>query len=377
VACPACGTDLRADAKFCDECGAALSRTGGAAEYKQVTVLFADVVHSMDIAAVVGAERLRELMSELFDRCSEVVQRYGGRVSQFTGDGIMAVFGAPVSMEDHPSRACLAALDIQKQAQELAAGVQRRDGIDLRLRVGLNSGEVIAGELGSRAHSYATVGDQVGFAQRMESVAPPGGVMLSESTARLVQGVAELGKPLQVRIKGVDAPVPARLLLSMRAERRPMASRLSTLVGREWELAALTAMLNRSIGGRGSIASVVGLPGIGKSRLVAEMVALARGRGIPVWSTYCESHTTDVPFLAANRLLRSAFAIDGLGDEAARAKVRGQAPDADIADLTLMFDELGIRDPADALPDIAPEARRRRLTATVRPCWHVRTLLCT
>ncbi|MDT5334018.1 MAG: hypothetical protein QOF31_5315, partial [Mycobacterium sp.] len=314
VACSDCGTDLRADAKFCDECGAPVSHAS-AAEYKQVTVLFADVVHSMDIAAAVGSERLRELMSELLDRFSVVVQRYGGTVNQFTGDGIMAVFGAPRALEDHASRACLAASDIQKQAQELAADVQRRDGINLRLRVGLNSGEVIAGEIGSRGHSYTTVGDQVGMAQRMESVAPAGGVMLSESTARLVEGVAELGEPQQVRIKGADVPVPARTLLSMRVQRGPMASRVSTLVGREWELSALTAMLDRSIGGRGCIASVVGPPGIGKSRLVAEMAALAERRGVPVYSTYCESHTSDVPFQTANRLLRSGFGVEGLDAE--------------------------------------------------------------
>src|SRR6266404_3973642 len=116
VACPACGTGLlRGDAKFCDECGAHVSQAK-AAEYKQVTVLFADVVHSMDIAAAVGPERLRELMSEVLDRSTAVVERYGGTVSQFTGDGIMAFFGAPISLEDHAIRACLAALDIQRQA---------------------------------------------------------------------------------------------------------------------------------------------------------------------------------------------------------------------------------------------------------------------
>src|SRR5262245_30418538 len=117
VACSACGTDLRADAKFCDECGAAISRIGEAAEYKQVTVLFVDVVQSMDIATAVGSERMRELMSELLDLCSAVVVRYGGCVNQFTGDGVMAVFGAPVSLEDHASRACLAALDIQRRVE--------------------------------------------------------------------------------------------------------------------------------------------------------------------------------------------------------------------------------------------------------------------
>ena len=160
VACPACGTELRDHAKFCDECGAPLTKAANVAEYKQVTVLFADVVRSMDIAAAIGPERLREIMSDLFDRCSEVVQQYGGTLDKFTGDGAMAIFGAPVSLEDHAIRACVAALDVQKQVRDLAVDVQQRDGIDLALRVGLNSGEVIAGEVGSRGHSYTTIGDQ-------------------------------------------------------------------------------------------------------------------------------------------------------------------------------------------------------------------------
>ena len=191
------------------------SRARHAAEYKQVTVLFADVVHSMDIAAAVGAERLREIMAELVDRCAAVVQRYGGTVDKFTGDGIMAVFGAPVALEDHAFRACLAALGIQEEAKRLAVEVERRDGVDLQLRVGLNSGQVIAGEIGSGPLGYTAIGEQVGMAQRMESVAPPGGVMLSESTARLVEDAAVLGEPELVHIKGADDPVPARRLLAI------------------------------------------------------------------------------------------------------------------------------------------------------------------
>ena len=110
TACRTCGTELREGARFCDGCGAPVTAHETHAEYKQVTVLFADVVHSMDIAAAVGAERLREIMAELADRCAAVVQRYGGTVDKFTGDGIMAVFGAPVALEDHAVRACLAAL---------------------------------------------------------------------------------------------------------------------------------------------------------------------------------------------------------------------------------------------------------------------------
>ena len=133
-------------------------------------------------------------MTDLVDRASAVVQRYGGTVDKFTGDGIMAVFGAPVALEDHAFRACLAALGIQEEAERLAADVESRDGVDLRLRVGLNSGQVIAGEIGSGALGYTAIGEQVGMAQRMESVAPPGGVMLSESTARLVEARRRPGR---------------------------------------------------------------------------------------------------------------------------------------------------------------------------------------
>ena len=185
--CSACGTDLRAGARFCDACGASLASTSSGAEYKQVTVLFADVVHSMMLAAAVGSERLREVMSALFDCATASVTRYGGTVDKFTGDGIMAVFGAPVTLEDHAFRACLAALDLQRETERLTGEIRRTDDVELKLRVGLNSGQVIAGEIGSGAGSYTTIGEQVGMAQRMESVAPPGGVMLSASTARLVR----------------------------------------------------------------------------------------------------------------------------------------------------------------------------------------------
>src|SRR5215472_17253376 len=148
----------------------------------------------MDLAGAVGVERPREIMADVADRCGAVVKRYGGTADKFTGDGIMAVFGAPAALEDHAVRACLAALGIQGETKWLAVEVHDCDGIELQLRVGLNSGQVIAGEIGSGALGYTAVGAQVGIAHRMESVAPAGAVMLSASTAQLVDGAATLGE---------------------------------------------------------------------------------------------------------------------------------------------------------------------------------------
>ncbi|MGB9227322.1 AAA family ATPase [Mycobacterium sp.] len=365
LACGSCGAELRAGDKFCHQCAAPVVPAAKSAEYKQVTVLFADVVHSMDIAAAVGAERLREIMTELVDRCAAVVRRYGGTLDKFTGDGVMAVFGAPLALEDHAIRSCLAALGIQEETARLAAEVEDRDGIDLRLRVGLNSGQVIAGEIGSGALGYTAIGAQVGMAQRMESVAPPGGVMLSDSTARLVEGAAVLGEPEMVRIKGARDEVPARRLLSMAAQRERTGRAESTLVGREWELTALATMLDGSIGGRGLVVGVVGAPGIGKTRLAREAVRLAKDRGMDVFSTFCESHATDVPFRVVARLLRIVGQVSGLDDQSARARLRERFPGADPEDLLLLDDLVGIADPAVQLPKIDPDARRRRLTALI------------
>jgi adenylate cyclase len=364
-ACGSCGAELRAGDKFCHDCAAPVVAAGKPAEYKQVTVLFADVVHSMDIAAAVGAERLREIMAELVNRAAAVVQHYDGTVDKFTGDGIMAVFGAPAALEDHAVRACLAALGVQEEAKRLAVEVQNRDGVDLKLRVGLNSGQVITGEIGSGAYGYTAVGEQVGMAQRMESVAPPGGVMLGASTARLVDDTAALGEPELVHIKGSDEPVRARRLLTVVAQPGVIGRSGTRLVGRQWELHTVAAILDRSMTSHGCVVRVAGPAGIGKSRLVHETAAMARRRGVEVFSTFCESHASDVPFHVAARLLRDAARITGLDDEAARAQVRARVADAGDEDVLLLYDLLGIRDPDVALPNIDPDARRRRLTALI------------
>ena len=364
ASCPTCGTGLRVGAKFCDECGAAVAASTNRAEYKQVTVMFADVVHSMAIAAQLGPERLREIMSELVVASTEVVDRNGGTLDKFTGDGIMAVFGAPLALEDHALRACRCALALQGRVADLAADVGRRDGVSLQVRVGLNSGQVIAGEIGSGASGYTSVGEQVGLAQRMESIAPPGGIMLAESTAKLVVDDAELGAPELLPIKGSDIPVVARRLEGIGPHARP-SQESAPLVGRTWEIGTIRALLDEATRGAGSVITVVGAAGIGKSRLLRESAALATEAGMPVYTTFCEAHESGVPFRVVARLLRAAFAVDDLDAGEARAAMRMRIPQADDEDLLLLDDLLGIADPAAELQDIAAEARRRRMTALV------------
>jgi class 3 adenylate cyclase len=325
--CDSCGAQSSPTARFCSECGAPINNAPQPAEYKQVTILFADVVRSMDIAAALEIERFREIMTDLADRCAAVVQRFGCTVDKFTGDGIMAVFGAPVALEDHAIRACLAALGIQEQRAQLSGQVRDRDNVELQLRIGLNSGQVIAGEVGSGPFGYITIGEQVGMAQRMDSVAAPGEVMLSASTARLVEGAAVLGEPEMVRIKGVEGPVAVYRLLGMEKQHRGVGRAESSLVGRRWEMSAVEGLLDRAIDGYGAVVSVVGPPGIGKSRLVREVAAMAHRRKVEVFKTFCGSHTSQVPFHAVAGLLRAATGVEGLDAGAARDRVRNRVSD--------------------------------------------------
>ncbi|MGA7052351.1 MAG: adenylate/guanylate cyclase domain-containing protein, partial [Mycobacterium sp.] len=350
-----------------------MSADSNFAEYKQVTVMFADVVGSMRIASALGPERLREIMAELLHRGTAVVRHFGGTVDKFTGDGLMAIFGAPVALEDHALRACLAALEIQDEMQRLAQEVDRSDGIALRLRIGLNSGQVITGEMSSSPGGYTAIGEQVGFAQRMESVAPAGGVMLSESTAQLVEHAAVLGELERVQIKGADVAVCARRLLAAGSEHTRLGRREPTLIGRDAQMHTIAQMLDQSIAGAGCVATVVGPPGIGKSRTVGDTAKLASTRGVAVYSTFCESHARDVPYRVVARLLRMVFVVSDLAPDDARAQVRSRLPNANPEDLLLLNDLLGFGDAGVALPAITPDARQRRLAEVLNASAFART----
>jgi adenylate cyclase len=361
LVCRSCGAPSSPTAKFCSECGARFTDESQAAEYKQVTVLFADVVGSMRLAAVLQTERLRDIMNELFNRAAAVVQRYQGTVDKFTGDGLMAVFGAPVALEDHALRACISSMEIQSVAQKFADEVFRRDGVRLQLRVGLNSGEVIAGSIGSGPGRYTAVGHSVGMAQRMEAAAPPGGVLCSLSTARLVEGAARLGPVEDVAVKGADMPVSARRLLVVESGRMVLGRNEGAMVGRDADLGRLQGFFDT---GRSHLVGVVGAPGLGKSRLIGEFSAAAARGGAQVVLARCEAHITTVAFRALARLLRAMFGVDGLSDVDARAHALAQCGGgltSDSADAQILFEVMGIADP-DAPPlQVSVDGRRHRL----------------
>jgi adenylate cyclase len=360
VRCGSCGSDLRAVARFCDVCGAPVGPSP-VTEYKQVTVLFVDVVGSMKLAAVLHPERLREVMNELFNRAAAVVQRYQGTLDKFTGDGLMALFGAPVALEDHALRACIAALEIQAVVEKFGADVWRRDGVALQVRAGLNSGRVIAGAIGAGTGQYTAVGHPVGMAQRMESAAPAGGVLCSLSTSALVDGAVRLGPVEEVAIKGSDVPVPARRLFAVESGRKVVGRNEGEMVGRSADFGRLQA---RFESGGGGLVGVVGAAGLGKSRLIAEFSALAASRGAQIVLARCDAQTSTVAFRALARLLRALFTIDGFGDAEARERVLAHCDGtlvAGSADAQILFETMGIGDP-DAPPlQFSVDGRRRRL----------------
>ena len=214
--------------------------------------------------------------------------------------------------------------------------MHRRDGVEYALRVGLNSGAVVTGQIGVDPTSYTAVGAQVRLAQRMESAAPPGGVMVSESTARPVQHTAVLGDPQLVEIKGSATPIPARLLKAMGPRRWPQLRHESALVGRDSENFLHCGVSEGCPCGPWPCPLVSGPPGIGKSRICRELAELADNHGVKTYSTFCESHARDMPFYVIARLLRDVFQVGDLDDVAARGKIRARLGSADPEDVQLL-----------------------------------------
>jgi len=323
----------------------------------------------MDLAEALDPEDWAAVMKQFFHILSEGVTRFGGTIDKFTGDGIMAIFGAPASQEDHARRACHAALHLTSAISRFAGELGRAKGIELHARIGLNSGEVVVGGIGDEGRmSYTALGHTVGLAQRMEALADPGRAFLTERTAALVRTHFALRDLGAVDVKGVSQPVRAYSLLGTSRQATPGASAI--LVGRADELGALEAALARAREGHAQVVGVVGEAGVGKSRLCEEFVSSAAARGITVRRAAGVSHARDVPLLPVLELLRDYFGIaDSDLRVDAQQKIAGRLLDLDpaLADaLPLLFDFLEVPDPERPPPRLSPEARMRRIFGVLR-----------
>lgn len=337
------------------------------AERKQVTVLFADVSGSMDLAEQEDPEEWRKIMQRFFSLLAETVTRFEGTVDKFTGDGIMAIFGAPIALEDHAQRACYAALQMLDDVAEYAAELRRAKGLNFSTRIGINSGEVVAGAIGEG--SYTAIGHTVGLAQRMEALAEPGKAYLTERAAELARGYLDLKDLGEFEIKGASRPVEVFELVGVgQARGRLDLARergFSRFVGREREMATLEGALRRAQDGEATAVGVVAEPGIGKSRLYLEFVERCRSEGTEVFEAQGQAHGKSIPFMPILQMLRAFFGIgDSEPEQLAREKIAGRALllDAGFAeDLPLLFDFLGVPDPDRPVPQMSPEARQRAL----------------
>jgi predicted ATPase/class 3 adenylate cyclase len=391
MSCPSCGHENPVGARFCNDCGARLAASAAApeprsytphhlvekilasksaleGERKPVTVLFADVARSMELAERIDPEEWHRLLDRLFRILADGVHRYEGTINQYTGDGIMALFGAPIAHEDHAQRACAAALELARDLGALADDVRRESGLDVAVRMGLNSGEVVVGRIGDDLRmDYTAQGHVVGLAARVQQLARPGGISLTEPTARLASGFFDLLDRGEQPLKGASVPVR---VFDLRG-RGPLRSRFdrsrargfSRFVGREPELAWLETALRDAQSGRPRVVLLTGEPGAGKSRLCHEFVE--RARGVALHYARALSHGRMLPFHAIVELARGLF---GIGHDASAADIRGAvgrglpgSPPTDPTALAFWLELLGAPDPALAPSEMEPEARRTRL----------------
>jgi class 3 adenylate cyclase/tetratricopeptide (TPR) repeat protein len=356
-----------------------MTRSALEGERKQVTVLFADVKGSLALSEQTGPEDWHEILDRFFEILAEGIHRYEGTINQYTGDGIMALFGAPIAHEDHAQRACYAALHLSDTLRRYSDTLRVDRGLNFSVRIGLNSGGVFVGKIGDDLRmDYTAQGQTVGIAQRMEALAEAGAPLVGEATARLVEGYFDLRALGDARVKGVDAPLriyalegvgPARTRLD-----RARTRGLSLFVGRDEEMAILEAALANARAGEGQIVAIVAAAGTGKSRLCAEFLDRCRGEGLAVLEGHGVSYGKSVPFLPILELLRAWFGIlDEDGPTSIRDKIAGRLLQMDESfrdSLPLIFDLVGVADRAMPSLQVYPQVRPQRLHELMRRVLH-------
>jgi class 3 adenylate cyclase/tetratricopeptide (TPR) repeat protein len=399
--CPSCGAANPPGNKFCGQCAAVLSgpaeprfaspdaylpkhlaekiltsKSALEGERKQVTVLFADLKGSMELLAGRDPEEARTILDQVLERLMDAVHRYEGMVNQVMGDGIMALFGAPLAHEDHAVRACYSALRMQEAIRHYSDELRRSQGAEVQIRVGLNSGEVVVRAIGSDLRmDYTAVGETPHLAARIEQLALPGSIRLTAETARLAEGFVEV-KPLgPIPVKGLAAPVEIlELTGGGRARRRfeaAAARGLTRFVGRQTELAVLAQALERTRAGHGQIVASVGEAGVGKSRLFWEFTHSHRTAGCLVLESGSVSYGKATPYLPVIDLLKAYFQIEAQDDHRRiREKVSGKLMTLDPSLIPTIPVVLGLLDvPVDdpqweALDN--PQRRQHTLTGVKR-----------
>ena len=345
-------------------------------ERKQVTVLFADIKGSTELIASLDPEAARHLLDPALHLMMEAVHRYEGTVNQVLGDGIMALFGAPVAHEDHTVRACYAALAMQAAMQRYAEEVRRTQGLTVQIRVGLNAGEVVVRAIGNDLHmDYSAVGQTTHLAARMEQLATPGSILLTATTLRLVEGLVRVNALGPVPVKGLAEPVEVFELVGGTAIRRRLqaavARGLSRFVGRDQEMESLQQALQQAEAGHGQVVAMVGEAGVGKSRLVYEFVHSHHTQGWLVLESASVSYGKATPYFPVLDLLRRYCHLEDSDDaRTIRAKVTGQVLTLDAAlqeaipALLSLLDVLPEDDPFLKLDP--PQRRQRTLDALKR-----------
>jgi class 3 adenylate cyclase len=346
--CPQCNAENPPDNAFCDQCASDLKepeeapsidyeepqsytpkfladkilthRSAIEGERKLVTVLFADVANYTSISEKLDPEEVHQVMDGCFKILMDEIHKYEGTINQFTGDGIMALFGAPVAHEDHAQRACHAALSIQNGIGNFSVKVSKDCGANFQMRIGINSGPVIVGSIGDDLRmDYTAVGDTTNLASRMESMAQPGAIFVSKNTQRLARDFFEFKSLGKVAVKGKDDPQEAfELIKTGEVETRigaSVAKGLTRFVGRKNSMAALMEAFNKAKSGSGQVVGVVGEAGVGKSRLLFEMRSMLPPAEYSYLEGRCLHFGGTMIYLPILDVLRSYFEIKDGGED--------------------------------------------------------------
>ena len=403
VTCASCGAANSPEQKFCGQCGAKLSpdtatdklpspdsytpkhlaekilssKSALEGERKQVTILFADLKGSMELLADRDPEEARKILDPVLERMMEAVHRYDGTVNQVMGDGIMALFGAPLALEDHAVRACYAALRMQEQISRYADDLQRSGSMPVYIRVGINSGEVVVRSIGSDLHmDYTAVGQSTHLASRIEQLAKPGSTLLSNDTLKLAEGYIQVKRLGAVPVKGLTDPVEVYELTGTSHARTCLQAAalrgLTRFVGRQREIEVLNEALAHAAESKGQVVAIVGEPGVGKSRLFWEFTHSHRTQGWLIVEASSVSYGKATPYLPVIDLLKGYFKVAENDDaRGIREKVTGKLLTLDRSLESLLLPLLALLDqPVEqSWQTLDPPQRRRQTLDALKRLW--------